>query len=239
MAQHDDPDYFPPVSWASRQGLLMIGGRLDTDWVLHAYRRGIFPWPMVDGEHEVLAWFSPDPRAVIELDQLHVSRRLARRIRGDQYRVTSDRAFAAVMRGCAAPRARESGTWITPEMIHVYCELHELGHAHSVEVWRGEELVGGLYGISLGAFFAGESMFHTCRDSSKIAIVALVAHLQARGFQLFDVQQATEHAVRMGATVIPRNRFLARLRAAIDLPVTFGHQLDTSILPRLLHPSER
>jgi leucyl/phenylalanyl-tRNA--protein transferase len=212
----------------------MIGGHLSADRVLEAYRRGIFPWPLIDHGHEILAWFSPDPRAVIEFDRLYVSRRLARRMRSGQYRTTIDQRFADVMAGCAAPRSHESETWITPRMIQVYCQLHELGHAHSVEVWKDDELVGGLYGISMGAFFAGESMFHTSRDSSKVALVNLVAHLKARGFTIFDVQQSTEHAVRMGATEISREEFLRRLRDALKSPVSFGHQLDISAVPSLL-----
>jgi leucyl/phenylalanyl-tRNA--protein transferase len=211
----------------------MLGGRLTPERVLEAYRRGIFPWPIVESGYELLAWFSPDPRAVIELDQLHVSRRLARRLRSGRFRVTCDQAFEAVVAGCAAPRARDTGTWITPDMVRVYGELHRRGHAHSVEVWHEVNLVGGLYGVSLGGFFAGESMFHRERDASKVALVALVAHLQARGFCLFDVQQATAHAVRMGACEIRRAQFLWRLGEATSLPVTFGQQLELAQWPGL------
>ena len=212
----------------------MIGGQLETGWVLEAYRQGIFPWPVVDRGQEILAWFSPDPRAVIELDRLYVSRRLARRIRSQRYHITSDQQFAAVITECAAPRSRQQDTWITPQMINAYCQLHQLGHAHSVEVWEDDALVGGLYGVSLGAFFAGESMFHRSRDASKIALVALVAHLKARGFTLFDVQQSTAHAVSMGSIEIPRPVFLERIEQAIATPVSFGNELDTSLLPALL-----
>ena len=222
MSPLRDDDEFPPISSATEDGLLMVGGRLTPERVLAAYRRGIFPWPIVESGYELLAWFSPDPRAIIELDQIHVSRRLARRMRSQRFRVTCDLAFADVVAGCATPRSTEGGTWITPDMARVYGQLHALGHAHSIEVWQGDMLVGGLYGVSLGGFFAGESMFHRARDASKVALVVLVAHLRARGFRLFDVQQATEHAVSMGATEIRRSRFVARLREALTLPATFG-----------------
>jgi leucyl/phenylalanyl-tRNA--protein transferase len=171
---------------------------------------------------------------VIELDHLHISRRLARRIRSGRFHVTCDRDFPRVITACAAPRAELSETWITADMVRAYSELHRRGHAHSVEVWRDERLVGGLYGVSIGAFFAGESMFHHDRDASKVALVYLVAHFKARGFQLFDVQQATPHAIRMGASEIPREQFLIRLRRALRAPVTFGHALDTSPVMSML-----
>lgn len=235
--RHDDQ--FPPVTAANEDGLLLVGGRLTPERVLEAYRRGIFPWPIVERACEILAWFSPDPRAIIELDRLHVSRRLARRIRSQRFRVTGDQAFPDVVAGCAAPRAADTGTWITPTVARVYGHLHKLGHAHSIEVWRGDQLVGGLYGISLGGFFAGESMFHRERDASKVALVALVAHLRARGFRLFDIQQATAHAVSMGATEISRARFIARLRTVLTLSVTFGSDLDLSQLDAVIEPAGR
>ncbi len=225
---------FPPVSAATDDGLLMVGGVLCPSWVLGAYRQGIFPWPIVDQGQEILAWFSPDPRAVIEFDQLYLSRRLARRIRSGRFRVSCNQDFAGVIAGCAAPRELFGETWITPAMMRTYCELHAMGHVHSVEVWRDSLLVGGVYGVSIGGFFAGESMFHRDRDASKVALAYLVAHLKARGFQLFDVQQATEHAVRMGACEIPRNEFLSRLEPSLVAPVSFGQVLDTSLLTTML-----
>ena len=204
MDSFDGDEYFPPVSSATEDGLLMVGGRLHPTWVLAAYRRGIFPWPIVEDGYEILAWFSPDPRAVIEFDDIYVSRRLARRIRSGQFEISCDRDFKGVIHSCAAPRASGWDTWITPHMTKVYLALHEQGHAHSVEVWQDGKLVGGLYGVSLGGFFAGESMFHRIRDASKVALVALIAHLKARGYRLFDVQQATSHVVRMGAVEISR-----------------------------------
>jgi len=213
---------FPPVTAADSNGLLMLGGELSIDWLLAAYRQGIFPWPIVEGQLEILAWFSPDPRAIIELDQLHVPRRLARKMRSGRFLVTSDQAFDAVLSGCAGPRHEEDETWITPRMMDVYRQLHGLGYAHSVEVWEEDELVGGLYGLALGGYFSGESMYHRTGDASKIAICALVKHLGHQGFELFDIQQSTPHCSRLGASEIGRDRYLERLTHSINLPVEFG-----------------
>lgn len=214
--------YFPPLSWADEHGLLMLGGKLTPEWLLDAYSRGIFPWPIIAPEGALLAWFSPDPRAILKLDRLHVSRRLRRRLRSGAYEVTRDADFAAVVAGCAEPRSGHEGTWITPEMAAAYCELHWLGHAHSVEVWQEGRLVGGVYGVALGGLFAGESMFHRRRDASKIALVHLVEHLRQRGFSLFDIQQWTPHLGRMGAIEIPRAEYVRRLRKAVSAPVSFA-----------------
>ena len=213
---------FPPVSEASEGGLLMLGGQLTPEWLLTAYRQGIFPWPVCDGQTEILAWFSPDPRAILELDRLHVSRRLQRRLRSGRFQVTFDADFRGVITACAEARKLEEGTWITPHLAEAYIDLHRLGITHSVEVWRDGRLVGGVYGLALGGFFAGESMFHRERDASKVALVHLVRHLQSRGFVLFDVQQASPHLVRLGATEVPRSEFLARLKRALELPVSFS-----------------
>ncbi len=200
----------------------MVGGYLNAPWLLAAYRRGIFPWPICDEYHEILAWFSPDPRTVLDLGDLHISRRLGRRLRSGQFDVSFDRDFEAVIGACAAPRRADPLTWITPELSAAYQQLHRQGHAHSVEVWQGSRLVGGLYGLALGGFFSGESMFHLSRDASKVALVHLVQRLRQQGFALLDVQQASPHLARMGATEIPRREFLARLKPALNLPVSFG-----------------
>lgn len=205
----------------------MVGGQLTTSWLLDAYQHGVFPWPIVEGSLEILAWFAPDPRAVFELDQFHVSRRLARRMRAGPFTITGDHDFRGVMLGCSEQRRGQSGTWITPAMVSAYCELHRLGHAHSVEVWQDKKLVGGVYGVAIGGMFAGESAFHRVTDASKIAIFQLVSHLRKRGFALFDIQQATPHSLSLGATTVPRNEFVRRLRHAIRLNVTFG-QLPTA-----------
>lgn len=199
----------------------MVGGCLAPQWLLAAYRRGIFPWPCVDDDIEILAWFSPDPRAVLELDELHVPRRLERRLRRGEFRVTFDQAFDHVIRACAAPRRKANGTWITAGMIQAFQQMHDLGWAHSVEVWQDARIVGGLYGMAIGGFFGAESMFHRQRDASKAAVVFLVQHLRQRGFQLLDVQQDTEHLSRMGARLIRRDDFLRRLQRCLQLPVSF------------------
>lgn len=216
---------FPPASSADRDGLLMVGGELSPEWLLAAYRTGIFPWPIVERDFELLAWFSPDPRAIIELDGLHVSRRLARRLRSGQFQVTIDRDFAGVMQGCAGPRGRDWGTWITPAVRAAYLQMHALGYAHSIEVWSDQRLVGGLYGIGIGGMFAGESMFHLVTDASKVALACLVEHLQARAYALFDIQQTTAHSQSMGSIEIPRREFLRRVELAVELPVDFGREL--------------
>ena len=216
-----DPVFFPPVQWATEDGLLMVGGNLTPDWLLEAYSRGIFPWPVPFQGEMVLAWFCPDPRAVLELDSLHISRRLRRRMRSGRYRVTQDRDFRGVLAGCAEPRVTEGGTWITAEMADAYQRLHELGFAHSVEVWEDDVLVGGIYGVTLGGLFAGESMFHRTRDASKIAIAHLVEHLRERGYCLFDVQLWTSHLASLGAVEISRADYLRRLKEALRVPATF------------------
>ena len=224
--------FFPPPTATTPEGLLCIGGRLSPEWLLDAYRHAIFPWPMWDDEP--IAWWSPDPRAIFELDGLHVSRRLERTIRSGKFHVTFNQNFAGVIQGCATAGDRVNNTWLTSAMIAAYCRMHALGHAHSVEVWyrppqrsppsEGErmELVGGTYGIAIGGLFSAESMFHRVRDASKVALVKLVEHLRTRGYQLLDVQQWTRHTGSMGAVEIPRNEYLRRLIRAIDLPVRFS-----------------
>lgn len=196
------------------------GDDLSPEVLLDAYRHGIFPWPM--DEVEPLIWWSPDPRAVLPLDGFVASRRLLRRVRTGEFRVTSDRAFRDVMVGCGTGPGREHGTWITPDMIEAYAHLHELGHAHSVEVWQDEKLVGGTYGVAIGGLFAAESMFYRERDASKVALYWLVQHLNARGYQLLDVQQWTPHTGSLGVIEVPRRKYLKKLAEVVDLEVTFG-----------------
>ncbi len=169
-----------------------------------------------------IPWCSPDPRAILPLDAFHVPRRLRRTVRGGRFTATSDRDFSGVIRGCARQHGSEAGTWITPRMIRAYQRLHELGFAHSVEVWRGDRLAGGVYGVALGGLFAGESMFHVERDASKVALVSLVENLFRRGYVLFDIQQWTAHTGRFGAIEISRRHYLHRLAEALRLPVGFG-----------------
>jgi leucyl/phenylalanyl-tRNA--protein transferase len=200
---------------ADDYGLVAVGGDLRPELLLHAYSRGVFPWY---DEGFPVCWWSPDPRAVFELDRFHVSRRLARTLRSGRFTVTVDRAFGDVMRGCAD---RPVGTWITDDMLAAYERLHRLGWAHSVEVWQAGELAGGVYGVAVGGLFAGESMFHRQSDASKVALAFLVERLRQRGFVLFDVQVLTEHTARMGAVEIPRAEYLGRLRRALTVPATF------------------
>jgi leucyl/phenylalanyl-tRNA--protein transferase len=204
----DAPLYFPNPNLADADGLVAIGGDLSLSRLLLAYESGIFPWY---DEGMPPLWWSPDPRAVVEIENLHVSRSLARVLRQGRFRVTHNRAFEAVMRACGE---REEGTWILPEMITAYVELHRAGHAHSLEVWAGPDLVGGIYGVQRGALFAAESMFHRATDASKVALVSLVRAVFARGIQIFDVQLPTPHLSSMGATTLPRRVYLERVRRA-------------------------
>ncbi len=195
-------------------GLVGFGADLAPETLVDAYRRGIFPWP-----HEGVAvpWFSPDPRAVILSNAIHISRSLIRHLRRSDWETTVDADFPSVVEGCRVNRGE--GTWITDEMAAAYERLHRLGWAHSLEVWEGSELVGGIYGVRVGACFTGESMFHRSSDASKVALVDLAQRWQAAGGQLVDVQLATEHLTRMGAVEVPRPEFLARLSELRDRAV--------------------
>jgi leucyl/phenylalanyl-tRNA---protein transferase len=207
---------FPDPRTVPADAPFAYGENYDPDVLLDAYRHGIFPWPIEDEVY----WWSPDPRAVIPLDGLRVSRSLRRRVRSGEFRCTADQAFRAVMRACSSERGEES--WITPAYMEGYGRLHDLGAAHSIEVWAGEDLVGGLYGVTVGAVFTGESMFHRRTDASKVALVALRDRLVERGFGLLDAQLPTEHLTTMGAVTIPREEFLDRLAELVDRPVTFA-----------------
>ncbi len=207
---------FPRPDQADDQGLVALGGDLRPERVLLAYQSGIFPWPI---DARVLAWFSPDPRAILELDELHVSRSLAKRIRQGGFEVHFDRAFGEVVRACAERTTRRRSTWITGGILRAYERLHQLGHAHSVEVWIDGALAGGLYGVSIGGLFAGESMFSRVPDTSKIALVALVERMRARGLTLLDVQVPNPHLETLGIRTIPRRAYLERLGAALRLDV--------------------
>lgn len=203
---------FPDPHDAPPDAPLAVGGDLRPSTLVDAYRHGIFPWPTDDGE---LWWWSPDPRALLPLDGPKVSRSLRRTLRSGRLRCTVDAAFGEVVAGCAD---RPGGTWILPAMRRAYRRLHDLGHAHSVEVWEGDALVGGLYGVTAGAAFTGESMFHRVSDASKVALVHLLTHLRERGFTVCDAQLPTPHLVSMGAHVVPRSEFLARLEVAVAQP---------------------
>ncbi len=204
----------PDPRRADGDGVVGVGADLEPATLVEAYRHGVFPWPHDDMP---LPWFSPDPRAVIDVGAIHVSRSLARRMRTSGWTTTVDQAFHEVMYGCA--NDRETGTWITQEMRDAYARLHELGWAHSVEVWDGNELVGGLYGVQLGGLFTGESMFHRSTGASKVALVELCERMQQAGGAWLDVQLETEHLMSMGAQLLPRETYLDILSAQRDRPV--------------------
>lgn len=203
---------FPPPRLAADEGLLAVGGDLAPERLLLAYRQGIFPW---FSEGEPILWWSPDPRFVLFPDRLRISRSMRRTLEKGVFAVTFDAAFGEVVRACREERRYEEGTWITPEMVSAYWRLHRLGLAHSVEAWRGGRLAGGLYGVSLGRCFFGESMFSRVADASKVALVTLVEALAARGFQLIDCQVYSDHLCRLGAEMIPRESFLALLKRGL------------------------
>ncbi len=211
---------FPDPSLAEEDGILAVGGDLSPDRLLRAYAEGIFPW---FNEGSPILWWSPDPRLVLYPDELHVSASLARTLRRGRFRVTADAAFGRVIRACSdTERPGQDGTWITDEMIAAYEELHRLGYAHSFEAWSGEALAGGLYGVSLGGAFFGESMFSREPDASKVAFVRGVEFLQQRGIELVDCQVRTDHLVRLGAREIPRTAFLERLDELLYRPTLRG-----------------
>jgi leucyl/phenylalanyl-tRNA--protein transferase len=207
---------FPDPRVADKDGLVAIGGELSTERLLLAYRSGIFPWTA-----KPVTWWSPDPRAVIELDHFHVPRSLAKFLKRDPYRVTFNKTFREVMKGCATPGPGRRTTWITPEFVRAYTALHEQGHAYSVECWDGQALVGGVYGVSVGGLFAGESMFHRADNASKVALFHLVRRLKDRGFVLFDVQMVTPATEHLGAIEISRQQYLARLHSAVRQHCSF------------------
>ncbi len=207
---------FPSAENANEEGIVAVGGDVSPDRLLLAYREGIFPWP---ARGYPLLWFSPDPRFALKPSEAHVSRSLRKAIRRGGLRVTGDQAFGEVIAACAdVPRPHQRGTWITDDLREGYLGLHELGYAHSIEAWRDDQLVGGLYGVALGKTFAGESMFASEPDASKVAFTTLLGHLAAWEFRVVDCQVHTEHLARFGATMWPRDRFLAQWREAAAEP---------------------
>jgi leucyl/phenylalanyl-tRNA--protein transferase len=221
-------DPFPPVRFALTEpnGLLAAGADLSPARLLDAYARGIFPW---FSEGDPLLWWSPDPRMVLYLDELRVSRSLGRVLRSGRYTVTFDRAFEAVMLGCAGPRRDDAGTWITGGMVEAYSALARLGHAHSIEAWSDGELAGGLYGVAIGRMFFGESMFARRTDASKVALAHLVRQLRRWQFRFIDCQMSTAHLASLGAREIPRARFaadVARLVRADPPPTPWAPDAD-------------
>jgi leucyl/phenylalanyl-tRNA--protein transferase len=221
-----DQYVFPDPNDADESGLLAVGGDLHPKRLLLAYAQGIFPWP--HGDEWPMLWFSPEPRMVLLPSDLHVSRSLRKTCNKGLYDIRFDSAFEQVIRACSATyRPNQDGTWVTPEMVEAYCRLHELGFAHSIEAWADGELTGGLYGISLGGAFFGESMFAHRSDASKVAFVYLVRQLQAWAFQLIDCQVYTEHLESFGAQEWPRSGFLRALDRARQMPTRRGRGRQT------------
>jgi leucyl/phenylalanyl-tRNA--protein transferase len=208
-----DSLHFPDPQRANSEGLLALGGDLSVPRLLLAYRSGIFPWT-----DDPISWWSPNPRAIFELNSFQPSRRLADKIKKQTFRITFDQAFSQVIAQCAAAHPNRLDTWISPAFISAYLALHRAGQAHSAEAWDGDQLVGGVYGVAIGAFFAGESMFHRATDASKIALCALFARLQSKGFTLFDTQVVSPLTKSLGAIEIRRAEYLRRLSVAVNQP---------------------
>lgn len=209
--------WFPPPREAERgehNGLLAVGGDLSVERLVLAYRSGIFPWTV-----NPITWWSPDPRAVFELDAFHVPRSLLKTLRKNPFEITINRAFRNVI--CACSRPDEDNSWISPEFIEAYTRLQEQGHAHSLECWQNGELVGGIYGVAVGGLFAGESMFHRVSDASKVALFHLVQRLRERGYLLFDVQMTTPITQQLGALYLRRTEYLRRLEIAVQKTCSF------------------
>jgi leucyl/phenylalanyl-tRNA--protein transferase len=217
LSAQDAPEWFPPLEQALEEpcGLLAAGGDLSSERLIAAYRRGIFPWY---SPGQPVLWWSPDPRAVLFPEEFHCSRSLAKRLRNAGFTPSIDRDFSAVVDGCAAPRAASPGTWITGEMRAAYLELQRLGCAHSIEIWREDALVGGLYGVRLGGVFFGESMFSRERDASKAALAHLVAVCRRNSLAVIDCQLPSRHLGSLGARTIPRVQFQALLREQLRAP---------------------
>ncbi|PTR06570.1 leucyl/phenylalanyl-tRNA--protein transferase [Nitrosospira sp. Nsp5] len=207
--------HFPPLDTAllKPSGLLAAGGDLSPQRLIEAYRRGIFPW---FNEGEPILWWSPDPRMVLFPGELKISRSLRKTLKKDNYEIRVDNAFSEVMQACAAPRGEQPGTWIHAEMISAYTALHEMGVAHSVEVWMRGELMGGLYGVAQGKVFFGESMFSRIPDTSKIAFVHLVKQLERWGFHMIDCQMKTTHLASLGGREISREEFGQKLKELVN-----------------------
>ena len=222
---------FPDPNIAPKDGPLALGGDLSPERLLDAYSHGIFPW--FDNDAQPILWWSPDPRAVLAPTELRISRSLGKQLQSGRYDVTADQAFADVVAGCAAPRRSGDGTWITRRMQRAYGDLHRAGYAHSVEAWRGDELAGGLYGVSLGGMFFGESMFSRATDASKVALAHLAWQLAAWKFTLIDCQMPTDHLRSLGAREMPRAEFLRLVAANNDVTTRRGSWAFDA------HPAER
>jgi leucyl/phenylalanyl-tRNA--protein transferase len=207
---------FPDVEEADDEGLLAIGGDLSVERLLLAYRSGVFPWTV-----DPITWWSPHPRAILEFGGFHASASLQKLVRKQRFSITVNRAFSQVMEACAAPGPNRRDTWITTEFIQAYTELHKQGWAQSLECWYDGILAGGIYGVAIGGFFAGESMFYRVSNASKVALFHLVKHLEQRGYALFDLQMLTAITRQLGGVNISRQDYLRRLQKALAKPCTF------------------
>ncbi|MFC1516356.1 leucyl/phenylalanyl-tRNA--protein transferase [Thermodesulfobacteriota bacterium] len=218
---------FPPPQLATTEGLLAVGGDLSQERLLLAYRLGIFPW-FSDGEP--ILWWSPDPRLVLFPDEFRVSKTLRKIIKKKMFEITMDTAFEAVIHRCRQIRLQNNeGTWITDDMIHAYCKLHDSGFAHSVECWHKGKVAGGLYGVSLGRCFFGESMFTEKSNASNVALVHLLKHLNKNAFDMIDCQVKTSHLIRFGAREIPREHFLEQLQKSLQVPTLRGKWTELGV----------
>ena len=215
-----DEAIFPPVHLTSKSGILAIGGDLSPGRLLEAYHQGIFPWY---SEDDPIIWWSPDPRFVLFLDELHSSRSMQKILRRDVFRITYDHDFRGVITSCHKHRRKDKGTWITDEMLEAYCTLHLLGFAHSAEAWHGERLVGGIYGVSLGRCFFGESMFSLMSNASKSALIQLANKLKELNFEFLDCQVYTSHLESLGACYVPRSEFINLLKRGLQQDTLRGN----------------
>jgi leucyl/phenylalanyl-tRNA--protein transferase len=213
--------FFPPVTEADEDGVVTWSNVITPAWLLAGYRQGIFAWPCDIDDDVPVPWFSTDPRAIFEIDQFHVSRRLRQTIASGKFRVTVNHDFAGVLQGCVDRRAQDGTSWLTPALRAALLELHHSGEAHSVECWYEGRLAGGVYGVAIGGYFSAESMFFRVRDASKVALAALVDRLRGREFALLDIQVLTKHTQSLGAIEISRGEFQTRLAQAIALPRSF------------------
>jgi len=233
LEENYSPNSFPPISAALTEpdGLLAAGGDLSVARLLEAYSQGIFPWYSDD---QPILWWSPNPRMVCFLDELHIPKRLRSFLRNHKYILKFNSAFKEVVQACAKPRDDYGGTWITDEMLDAYCELHQQGHAHSLEVWKRDEnneiLVGGIYGVAIGQMFYGESMFSKETNTSKLAFISLIKHLKHWGYQLLDAQVESTHLRTLGCRTIPREQFSVILGSAC--PVIMSHSWE--LIPEIL-----
>jgi len=221
ISPYDNHSPFPDAELALKEpdGLLAVGGNLSPERLLTAYQQGVFPWYSAD---QPILWWSPNPRLVMFPEKLKVTRSLRKTLRKYPFTITFDHAFEQVIAACSQSRPNQEGTWLTPEMMNAYCQLHRLGFAHSVEAWKNQQLVGGLYGVVLGKIFFGESMFSQVTDASKTAFVYLVTQLRAWQFQLIDCQVKTEHLMRFGAEQIPRSELISYIKTSGPLKPPSG-----------------